>query len=66
MQLRANINVIVYGQGETSSGSLCTVPGTQAQEREIQTGTGAERATGIFEGVESLSYERVTKKASLL
>lgn len=24
------------------------------------------RATGIFEGVESLSYERVTKKASLL
>ena len=23
-------------------------------------------ATGIFEGVESLSYERVTKKASLL
>lgn len=46
MDLGADINVIVQGQGATSSGSLCTVPVTQAQEREIQTGTGAEEGFG--------------------
>lgn len=53
-------------RGKTSSGLLCTIAVPQAQERETQTGTGAEGATGTSEGVESLSYERVTKKASLL
>lgn len=58
VKLKANINIIVWSKGETSSGSLSAIPIIQAQEREIQPGTGAEGVRGMSEGMESLSYDK--------